>query len=107
MIEITKPVLTFLNNLEKERTAAAMVRPLEQAIGSAPAMQVQAVTHPQAFVAPLPAPARSGPTMQKIQYNKPAAEVEKAKQLLRVRSFTAVGEKTFEYFMRHEAGEEG
>jgi len=43
--------------------------------------------------------------MQKIQYAKPAAEVEKAKQLLKARSFTAVGERTFEYFMRYEAEE--
>ena len=43
--------------------------------------------------------------MQRIQYDKPISEVEKAKQLLKVRSFTAVGEKTFEYFMRYEAEE--
>ena len=43
--------------------------------------------------------------MQRIQYDKPALEVEKAKQLLKVRSFTAVGERTFDYFMKYE-GEE-
>ncbi len=105
MIEITKPVLTFLSNLAKEKAAAGQERPLEDAIMSAKATEVQIVTQPHAFVAPQPARAPSGPKMQRIQYYKPTAEVEKAKQLLKVRSFTAVGEKTFDYFMRYEAGE--
>ena len=105
MIEMTRPVLAFLSNLEKERSVAAVARPLEDAIKNAQAKQVQEVTQQHAFLGPPPARAPSGPKMQKIQYVKPAAEVEKAKQLLKVRSFTAVGEKTFEYFMRYEAGE--
>ena len=40
--------------------------------------------------------------MQRIQYNKPADEVDRAKELLGVNSFTAVGEKTFEYYMECE-----
>jgi len=44
--------------------------------------------------------------MQKFQYCKPVSEIEKAKQLLKVRSFTAVGEKTFDYFMRYEGEKE-
>jgi len=66
---------------------------------------VQSVTRPCIFSAPPPAPAPAGPKTQKIQYSKPVSEVEKAKQLLKVKSFTAVGEKTFEYFMRYEGGE--
>jgi hypothetical protein len=105
MIELTKPVLVFLTNLEKERANAAAVRPLQDAITTARATEVQKVSHARAFISPPPAPPTSGPKMQKIQYVKPAADVEKAKQLLKVRSFTAVGEKTFEYFMRYETGE--
>ncbi len=105
MIEMTRPVLAFLTNLAKEKATTSAVRPLGDAITNAQATQVQTVTKPHAFVSPPPAPAPSGPKMQKIQYSKPAAEVEKARQLLRAKSFTAVGEKTFEYFMRHEAGE--
>ncbi len=105
MIEVTRPVLTFLTNLEKERSVAAAARPLADAIKDAMATQVQKVTQQHAFMGPPPARAPTGPKMQKIQYVKPAAEVEKAKQLLKVRSFTAVGEKTFEYFMRYETGE--
>lgn len=105
MVEMTKPVLTFLSNLAKERSVDGKQHPLEDAIATAHPTQVQAVTRPSAFTAPPPAPVPAGPRMQRIQYDKPAAEVEKAKQLLKVRSFTAVGERTFDYFMKYE-GEE-
>jgi hypothetical protein len=105
MIEMTKPVLTFLSNLAKERSADGKEHPLGDALATARATQVQTVTRPSVFVAPPPAPPPTGPKMQRIQYDKPAAEIEKAKQLLKVRSFTAVGEKTFDYFMRYEEGE--
>jgi hypothetical protein len=105
MIEMTRPVLNFLTNLAKEKAAASATRPLEDAITTARATQVQAITQSHAFVAPPPAPVPSGPKMQRIQYFKPAEDVEKARKALKVKSLTAVGEKTFEYFMRYEAGE--
>ncbi|MGI8604346.1 MAG: ATP-binding protein [Verrucomicrobiales bacterium] len=105
MIEMTKPVLTFLSNLAKERSTDGKQHPLANAIATAHPIQVQAVTRPSVFTAPPPAPLPAGPRMQRIQYDKPTAEVEKAKQLLKVRSFAAVGEKTFDYFMKYE-GEE-
>jgi hypothetical protein len=106
MIEMTRPILAFLSNLEKERASDSAKHPLLDALRTAQNKVVQKVTQPHAFVSPPPAPPPSGPRMQKIQYSKPAAEIEKAKKLLKVRSFTAVGEKTFEYFMRYEAEEE-
>jgi hypothetical protein len=105
MIEMTRPVVAFLSDLAKERSADAGKHPLDDAIATARATLVQTVTRPSVFVAPPPARAPTGPKMQKIQYSKPIAEVEKAKQLLKVRSFTAVGEKTFEYYMQYEAGD--
>lgn len=102
MIEMTKPVLAFLSNLAKERATDGKQHPLGDAIATARATQVQEVSRPSVFVAPPPAPIPTGPRMQRIQYDKPATEVEKAKQLLKVRSFTAVGERTFEYFMKYE-----
>lgn len=103
MVEMTRPVLAFLSNLVKEKAADDGTGSLEKAISGAKVIQVQTVIQPRVFTAPLPTPIPAGPRMQKIQYFKPAAEVEKAKQLLKVRSFTAVGEKTFEYFLRYEA----
>ncbi|MEK6699196.1 MAG: ATP-binding protein [Nitrospirota bacterium] len=109
MIEISKPVLTFLSNLAKERAAFesgdSTDGTLDQAIQSAEAKRTDALTVTPTFVAPQPSPMPPGPRMQKIQYSKPLVEVEKAKQLLKVQTFIAVGEKTFEYFMKYE-GEE-
>ena len=109
MIEISKPVLTFLSNLAKERAAFesgdSTDGTLGQAIQSAEAKRTDALTVTPTFVAPQPSPMPPGPRMQKIQYSKPLVEVEKAKQLLKVQTFIAVGEKTFEYFMTYE-GEE-
>ena len=109
MIEISKPVLTFLSNLAKEtavfESGDSVDRTLDQAIRSAEAKRTDALPTTPTFVAPPPKPVPPGPRMQKIQYSKPLVQVEKAKQLLKVYSFTAVGEKTFEYFMKYE-GEE-
>jgi len=109
MIELSKPVLTFLSNLAKEKTAFengdSTDRPLEQAIQSAEAKRMDVLTVTPTFVAPQPRPVPAEPKMQKIQYSKPIVEVEKAMQLLKVRTFTAVGEKTFEYFMKYEEEE--
>jgi hypothetical protein len=109
MIELSKPVLTFLSNLAKERAAFESGdntdRTLDQAIQSAEAKRTDTLPMTPIFVAPPLSPVPTGPRMQKIQYSKPSVEVEKAMQLLKVRTFTAVGEKTFEYFMKYE-GEE-
>lgn len=109
MIELSKPVLTFLSNLAKERASVesgdSTDRTLDQAVQSAEAKRTDALSVTSTFVAPQPSPAPPGPRMQRIQYSKPLIEVEKAKQLLKVQAFSAVGEKTFEYFMKYE-GEE-
>jgi len=109
MIEISKPVLLFLSNLEKERVAVesgdTLDQTLNQAITSAKAERLDALSATPAFIAPRPEPIPAGPRMQRIQYSKPASEVEKAKRLLKVGTFIAVGEKTFDYFMKYE-GEE-
>ena len=47
---------------------------------------------------PPKAPAR----VQRIQYDKPADEVEEVKRKLRAISFKEVGERTFEYFYENE-----
>lgn len=109
MIELSKPVLTFLTNLEKERKAVengdGTNQNLDQTIKSASAQRADTLSAVSTFVAPQPSPAPAGPKMQRIQYSKPAVEVEKAKRLLKVYSYVAVGEKTFDYFMKYE-GEE-
>jgi len=109
MIELSKPVLTFLSNLDKERAAIesgeSKEQPLSSALTSSKAQRTEDLAISQTFDAPNPAPPPPGPRMQRIQYYKPADEVQKAMQILKVKTFTAVGEKTFDYFMQYE-GEE-
>jgi hypothetical protein len=106
MIEISKPVLAFLSNLSKEKQAfeagESTDRSLQDAIEGATAKITEVLTQAPAFVAPQRRPLPPGPKMQKIQYAKPLSEVEKAKRLLKAYTFTAVGEKTFEYFLEYE-----
>jgi len=106
MVEISKPVLTFLSNLAKEKAAIESGdigdSTLEEAIHSAEAKRTDSLAVTRVFVAPQPRPRPPGPRMARIQYSKPLTEVEKAKELLDVHTFTAVGEKTFEYFMHYE-----
>ena len=106
MIEISKPVLAFLSNLSKEKAAfeagESTDRSLQLAIEGATAKITDQLMQAPAFVAPVLRPPPPGPRMQKIQYTKPLSEVEKAKRLLKVYTFTAVGEKTFEYFLEYE-----
>ena len=84
------------------RRATATRAVLDDAINSAKATPTNMLSLAARFVAPPPRPVPPGPRMQKIQYTKPLTEVERAKELLKVRTFTAVGEKTFEYFMKYE-----
>jgi Histidine kinase-, DNA gyrase B-, and HSP90-like ATPase len=107
MIEVTQQVLSFLRNLERQRAADESGewsdKSLDDAIRGAQATRTDQVRRSEKFAAPTPKPPPIvGPRMQKIQYSKPLADVEKVKRLLGARTFTAVGEKTFEYFMKYE-----
>ena len=109
MIEISKPVLTFLSNLAKERAMSengdSTDKALEESISTAKAIRTNDLSATPTFVAPRLRPIPQEPKMQRIQYSKPLTEVEKAMRILEVRTFVAVGEKTFEYFMEYEGDE--
>jgi hypothetical protein len=109
MVEISKPVLAFLSNLAKESASAesgeSTERVLEESIRTAKAERTDVIQTASAFVAPPPRPAPQGPKLQKIQYSKPVDEITAVKRLLKVTTLTAVGERTFEYFLKYE-GEE-
>jgi len=109
MIQMSKPVITFLTQLDTERASVeagdSNDRTLELAMERSVAERTDTVPASTTFVAPIRPPMPPGPRMQKIQYLKLADEVKKAMDLLKVRTFTAVGEKTFEYYMQYEGGE--
>lgn len=106
MIEISKPILAFLSNLAKERASVehgdSADRTLALAVETSKAETMETIPLSRIFVAPKPAPIPPGPRMQKIQYSKPADEVARAMQMLKVSTFVAVGERTFDYYMKYE-----
>ncbi|MFT3783688.1 MAG: ATP-binding protein [Nibricoccus sp.] len=105
MIEITKPVIAFLSELARQRDADREGEwsdgRLNSAITTASATRTEEIAE-GAFVAPRANAAPPGPRMQKIQYTKLFDEVERAKVLLKARSYKEVGEKTFEYYLEYE-----
>ncbi|MBX7210401.1 MAG: ATP-binding protein [Verrucomicrobiaceae bacterium] len=106
MIEITRPVLDFLNRLERERrdreNGDSVDEPLQVEVKNAVETRAEGITIAQGFVAPASFPRPTGPRYQKIQYTKRAELVEKVKKLLGVTTFTAVGEKTFDYYLENK-----
>lgn len=109
MIEMTKPVISFLNELAKQTSADNQGewsdKSLANAITTASAMRTDNISSHTQFQAPQPIVRPPGPRMQRIQYSKTADEVEKAKSLLGVTSYKDVGERTFEYYLQYEGGE--
>jgi hypothetical protein len=109
MIEMSKPVISFLSQLDSERASNeagdSSDKTLDQAIKSSKAARTELIFISKSFVAPNRQAVPPGPRMQKIQYTRLADDVQKAMKLLNVEAFSAVGEKTFEYFMKYEGGE--
>lgn len=109
MIELTRPVIEFLRKLEDERKkhddGDIIETPFEKAVDFAKPVGVAEITQHKVFIAPSPPPLPPGPRMQRIQYSKPVDQVEKVKNHLGVTSYKEVGEKTFEYYIHYEEGE--
>jgi hypothetical protein len=108
MIEMTRPVIAFLANMAKERSefdsGDATGSALENAYKESKPVQVYDLQVSK-FIAPSPVTTRSGPRLQKIQFSRPFDLVEKAKGLLKVSSYRAVGERTFDYYMENEGSD--
>jgi len=108
MIEMTRPVLDFLRKVEDERKkhedGDIRDNPLARAIDTASGSGISELPIRSVFIAPQPPPLPPGPRMQRIQYQKPLDDVERAKSMLSATSFKEVGEKTFDYYMTYEGG---
>jgi hypothetical protein len=107
MIRLMRPVINFLNNLDAEKENGRDTgKPLTEAIQAAAEVRLAEVTLSNIFLSPDPTPPPPAPRTALIRYRKPVDEIEQVKQQLRVRSNKQVGEKTFEYFLEMECGEE-
>ena len=110
MMKLMRPVVDFLNKLKEEKERKEhddAVGPLEKMVAASRTQPVTQVKSRGFFELPnvKAVPAKAGPTMQRIQYDKPLNQVEEAMEALKVRSFKAVGEKTFDYFYKAEVGQ--
>jgi hypothetical protein len=113
MITLMRPVIDFLRDLatEKGRMVSGEVadNPLEQALDAAKPKkysEIEIKNTATVFQSPDPASlSPSEPPMVMIAYKKSEEELKQVKQVLKVRTNKAVGEKTFDYFLQMECDE--
>ena len=106
MLSMTRPVITFLNQLDAERGEMDTDHnPLDDAVENSVPITISDVIPRSVFISPRPAPKPTLPRTGRIQYNKPSNQIEIAKKALKVSSYVRVGERTFEYFFERECEE--
>ncbi len=96
LIEATRPVINFLNNLDAEKDFEEADKILSQAVRKSSAVALETLTHRPTFVYTQP-PRRRGPTLTKIAYRKPQAEADKLKEVFEAQSNRELGEEAFDY----------
>lgn len=110
MIEMMRPVITFLNLLKKEKEGGnpAENQPLNLKVSQTSAVSVLEIPEDQQdtkFVPPTaPPPVRAESNEQKIGYAAPKVKIDKVKKSLKVTTLKEVGELTFEYYYQNEVG---
>ena len=109
MTTLMRPVLDFLRKLATERADVEKgdieKSLLEESVNGATPTDYLDLKEKGNFVPPQFAPLPRGPRTGRIQYNKPVDDIKKIKKFFRVTTYAAVGEKTFDYFMKMECEE--
>ncbi len=105
MIEAMRPVIDFLNELDREKDGEAENQPLTTAIARAEAIGLREISRKGPFSRPTP-PANPGPPTISIQFRRPRDQVERLQVELAARSARDVGEKSFDLaYERYVGGE--
>jgi hypothetical protein len=103
MITLMRPVIDFLNRLDREKgREAADPKPLEAAMNAAKPVGLESLKPSPLFVSPKPPPLPRPPATGRIQYSKHLDEIKRVQKQLKVQTYKEVGEKTFEYFLKME-----
>lgn len=106
MINLAKPIITFLNKVHTESVNHSRDEMyeeyLEKEMESANLKSYEKVKTGQCFIAPERKGERTKRNEVTIQYRKPKDEVNKLKGILKVSSAADVGEKTFDYTYKRE-----
>ena len=101
MVETTRPVITFLNDLDREKDAES--QPRHTAVRAAKTYALIELQGPNASFAY--SGARGiGTEIARISYQRPKDRVDRAKKELGVGSNKEVGQETFDYWYRYEVG---
>ena len=95
LIEITRPVIDFLNSLDAEKDLETVDKVLSLAITRSSSVALEKLAERPAFV--YSAPAKRGPALARISYQKPQAELDALKDAFGANSNKEVGEQSFNY----------
>lgn len=102
MVTVMRPVIDFLNKLDAEKEVESDDMPLTDAVTTATLVPLARVQTSSTFISPPSKPKPKLPRTGRIQYNKPVDQINEVKKVLKVTTYWAVGEKTFEYFYERE-----
>jgi len=102
MVTLMRPVITFLYRLDEEKDRETDDKPLEAAVAKSKPRSVARVRTSRTFSWPKQDLRPKLPKRGLIAYNKPVVQIAKIKKVLKVLTYKAVGEKTFEYFYERE-----
>jgi hypothetical protein len=99
LIDAARPVIDFLNALDGETEMDEPDRTLTKAVDRAPAQALSVLPENAAFL--YQAPPVRGPTMSRITYKKPKAEMDRLMDVFAVDKPADVGTKSFEFSYGH------
>ena len=104
MIEMMRPVITFLNRLDAEKDVDEAEVVLTPVVDKATPLKLESLREMANFVTPKTLSRRrsSGLRTRRIQYSKPEVDVNRVKDVLDVATLREVGERTFQYFLEME-----
>lgn len=109
MIRLMRPLIDFCNQVKTERDQIddGKPGPLLKLIQSASFTSVTSVKTREVFSIPkvVRTAVKTGPALQKIQYDRPLKQIDAVKRMLKAQSYKEVGEKTFDYFYNNEVKE--
>ncbi len=106
MIEMMRPVITFLNELDADIDEHTREHsPMLEYVSKAVSVKSEELPTRSTFSAPARGTIQKGPKTIKLQYAKPVDQVHFLMKELAVGSAKAVGEKTFELIYQRMGGE--
>jgi hypothetical protein len=100
MLVATRPVITFLNELDKEKDSSS--RPRHDAVRAAQLVTLNDLATSKVFE--YKGGKSSESEMGRISYSMLKKKIAKAKERLEVANSREVGQKTFDYWYKHEIG---